>query len=129
MTDTLGYRLAVGSLLVLTVLLLLQRVAGAQNLPSSVAGSSTMQQRGFDLFLGTLLIVGLTVWILSAIGTDALFRLELERLGENPSRGAIAAQLVSTLAFRSWVAALVVLILRRLRFRLAAPTASQAGEG
>jgi hypothetical protein len=68
------------------------------------------------------------VWILSAIATDALFRLELEPLGPNPSRPAIAAQLISKLAFRTWVAALVVLVLGRLRFRGTAPAGAKSGE-
>lgn len=102
LADTLGYRLAVGSLLVLVALLALRRVPTTQNRLPPVADSlKEAPSRGFDLLLRTVLIAALTVWILSAIATDALFRVELERLGP-PSRPAIAAQMGSTLAFRLW---------------------------
>jgi hypothetical protein len=125
--DALGYRLAVGSLVVLTVLLLLQRVPGTRSHLPSVAGSlEEPQSRGWDLVLRTGLVAGLAVWTFSAIATEALFRVVL---GPNPSRAAIASQLASTLAFRTWVAALVLLVIRRLRLRRTAPTAPESDEG
>jgi hypothetical protein len=76
--------------------------------------------------LRTGLVAGLAVWTFSAIATEALFRVVL---GPNPSRAAIASQLASTLAFRTWVAALVLLVIRRLRLRRTAPTAPESDEG
>jgi hypothetical protein len=62
------------------------------------------------------------------VATEALFRVEFGPLGESPRRSAVVAQLVSTMAFRAWVAAFVLSLLLRLPLRGGAVTASQGDE-
>jgi hypothetical protein len=54
---------------------------------------------------------------MSSIATEALFRFDPALFGETSNRAAIASQLVSTMAFRSWVASLILLVLTRLPLR------------
>ena len=82
-----------------------------------------------DLLLRTVLVAGLAVWTVSAIATEALLRLELDPFRPDPSRASIVAQVVSTLAFRTWVAALVFLLLRRMPLRRTAPSSSLGEDG
>ena len=65
----------------------------------------------------------------SSVATEALFRLEFGPFGESPRPSAVLAQLVSTIAFRLWVAALVLSLLLRLPLRAPPVSSSQGGEG
>lgn len=67
--------------------------------------------------LRALVVGGLVVWTMSAIATEAVFRLRFDPFGVPPSGAPVVADLVGTLAFRVWVAALVLLILPRLPLR------------
>jgi hypothetical protein len=115
--DAFGYRLAVGSLLVLGVLVLVRWMQPGETPSPSLVGSAQREGpvRGFDLVLWVGVVAGVAVWTVSSIATEAVFRLEFDPLGQPPSTGAVVAQLVSTVSFRAWVASFVLLILRRLR--------------
>ena len=82
--------------------------------------------RQLDLIIRWVLIAGLAVWIVSSIATEALFRFELTPFAETSNDAAIASQLVSTMAFRTWVANLILLILTRLPIHPGAPPQANA---
>jgi len=128
--DAFGYRLAVGSLIVLGVLVLLQRVHAGETAATSLAGllQTKGPARGFDVLLWVGVVAGVVVWTLSSFATEALFRLEFDPLGKPPRASAVAAGLVSTLSFRTWVASFVLLILRRLRVPRSQFTSSPENE-
>jgi hypothetical protein len=128
--DAFGYRLAVGSLIVLGVLVLLQRMHAGETAATSLAGllQTKGPGRGFDLVLWFGVVAGVVVWTLSSIATEGLFRLEFDPLGQPPRASAVAAGLVSTLSFRTWVASFVLLILRRVHLRGAQSTSSPENE-
>jgi hypothetical protein len=128
--DAFGYRLAVGSLVVLGVLLLLrwmQLGEGTSPLPPTFPRAER-PSRAVDLILRAVVVAGLVVWTVSSLGTEALFRLEFGPFGESPRPSAVVAQLVSTMAFRTWVAGVVFSILLRLPLQRRAPTSSQDDE-
>ena len=127
--DALGFRLAIGSLVVLGVLLLLRWTQGTEEvLASPPALRATGPNPALDLALRVVVVAGLVVWIASSVGTEALFRLEFGPFGESPRPSAVVAQLVSTMAFRTWVAGVVFSILLRLPLQRRAPTSSQDDE-
>jgi len=128
--DAFGYRLAIGSLVVLGVLVLLRLIRSETGVlsPATSLDEGT-QSRAVDLVLRVVVVIGLVVWTLSSLATEAFLRLEFEAFGGSPSTSAIVAQLVSTMAFRTWVAAFVLLVLPRLPLRRRALTSSQADEG
>ena len=117
--DAFGYRLALGSLIVLGVLVLLQKMGPDKTPATSLAAVLQRKgpSRGFDVVLWFGVVAGVVVWTLSSIATEALFRLEFDPLGQPPRASAVAAGLVSTLSFRTWVASFVLLILRRLHLQ------------
>jgi hypothetical protein len=117
--DAFGYRLAVGSLIVLGVLVVVQRMRPGETPAPSLAAVLLRESpsRGFDVVLRVAVVIGVVVWTLSSIATEALFRLEFDPLGQPPRASAVAAGLVSTLSFRTWVASFVLLILRRLHLQ------------
>ena len=117
--DAFGYRLAVGSLFVLAVLVLFQRMRPGETPATPLAAVLQREGpgRGFDMVLWVGVVVGVVVWTVSSIATEALFRLEFDPSGKPPRASAVAAGLVSTLSFRTWVASFVLLILRRLNLR------------
>lgn len=114
--DALGFRLAIGSLVVLAVFVLLRRLKSADSRGASLASFLRPEGPGgqSELILRAILILALIVWIVSSIATEALFRFDPALFGEASMRGAIASQLVSTMAFRAWVASLILLVLTRL---------------
>jgi hypothetical protein len=126
--DAFGYRFAVGSLLVLGVLVLVRWMQPGETSTPSLVGSAQREGpvRGFDRVLWAGVVAGVVVWTLSSIATEAVFRVEFDPLGQPPSTSAVVAQLVSTMSFRAWVASLVLLILRRLR--LPGPQSTSAPE-
>lgn len=128
--DALGFRLTIGSLVVLGVLVLLRRLQPTEAREASLASflRSDGSGRQPELVLRGILVVGLGVWIVSAIATEALFRFDRTLFTDTPNDAAIASQLVSTLAFRAWVAALILLVLTRLPIRPSAPTGGKPDE-
>lgn len=125
--DAFGYRLAVGSLVVLGVTLLLRWIQPDERAPSPPAVlRAESRSRGLDLILRVIVIAGLVVWVLSSVATEAIFRLEFGPFGESPRASAVVAQLVSTTAFRSWAAGFVLLVLLRLPLGSAAVTSEQS---
>jgi len=129
--DAFGYRLAIGSLVVVGMALLLRWMQPTDTEGPFPAASlqRTSASRGLDLVLRVVIVGGLMVWTVSSLGTEALFRLEFDPSGRPPRQAAVVAQLVSTMAFRTWVAGFVLLILRRLPLRRRAPTSSQQDDG
>lgn len=129
--DAFGYRLAVGSLIVLGVLVLTRwmQPTEVEGPPSAPSLQGTSPSRGLDLVLRVVMVAGLLVWTVSSITTEALFRLEFGPFGGSPRPIAVVAQLVSTMAFRTWVAGFILLILRRLPLGRTERTASQDSEG
>lgn len=128
--DSLGFRLAVGSLVVVGIYVLLRWIQLTQNRMTAPQPPLVEDpNRRWDLVLRTALIAGLLVWTVSSIATEALFRLEFGLEGPEPSREAIAAQLISSLAFRVWVTALILVVLRRLRPIPPSSAASKSDDG
>jgi hypothetical protein len=115
--DAFGYRVAVGSLVVLGVLVLLEWMQPGETRAPSLRDFLNREGPGrrLDLVLWGGVVAGVIVWTVSSIATEALFRLEFDPSGQPPNTTAVVAQLVSTMSFRTWVASLVLLILRRLR--------------
>jgi hypothetical protein len=132
--DALGYRLAIGALFLLAALALLRRERrtrpvgdAAEESVLPVAGASTASPGLWEDVLRWSVLVGMAVWIVSAVGTGLLFPLRggLFGLG-TPGTAFLVAQLVEILAFRLWVVALVLLLLRWARPWLAGREGSPA---
>lgn len=125
--DALGFRMAVGAILVLAGLLLvrreratrgaeLPRSEGLQLPPPGVAA----RRSGLDRVLLAILVGGLVVWVLSTIATDLLFRVpipgpQLPFIELETARPHFVALFVQNLALRVWVAAFVLLLIRWAR--------------
>lgn len=111
--DALGFRLALGSLLVLAVMKLVgwqRRPSSPSSAPSGSEASPASPEVGRSArFLGWALTFGLIVWIVSSVATEWLFRFDIQTFGQEPSRASIAAEVTAAFAFRVWVAAFVLL--------------------
>lgn len=132
--DTLGFRMGVGALLILAALLLLRRervtrsgegphFEGLEPSPgwSSDPGAAVRRTR-LDDVLVAILVGGLVVWVLSVVATDLLFREPIPGpqgpfLVLGSARPHFVALFVQDLAFRVWVAAFVLLLIRWARSR------------
>lgn len=129
--DAFGYRLAVGSLVALAVLVLLRWLHPGETRAASVGSwlGADSPRSHLEMALRGALVVGLAVWTVSSVATEALFRLELNPFTGDASNAAVASEFVSTMAFRTWVASLVLLVLIRAPIRRSAPTATQPQDG
>jgi hypothetical protein len=129
--DAFGFRLAIGSLVVLAVLVLLRRLQPTEARGASLASFLRSEGPGRqpEVVLRGVLVVGLAVWIVSSIATEALFRFDRPLFAGTSNNAAIASQLVSTMAFRTWVASLILLVLTRLPARPHAAEAAQPDDG
>jgi hypothetical protein len=109
--DVIAYRIALGGVLALAALVLLRRLEGGRGV-SERGGEISSWDRGLAIVAG----VGLAVWILSGLviriiqpaGPELSF-VPLTR----PSGVFIAVSVVEALAFRVWVAAVVIFSVRR----------------
>lgn len=126
--DYWAYRLAVGGLIMLGALLLVRVERRARGSPDPITLRSFIGLRDqpepiagpFEAILRWALVLGLAAWILSTVGTAALFT-EPESQFFSPgapmtqeffSSGYVVSRFVQELAFRVWIAALVLLIVR-----------------
>lgn len=109
-----GYRLAVGGLFVLAALFLVRNDTRPR-----VASTDTPESppRGWETIAWWAASLGLGIWIVSVLATrtlapddPALFLFE----GRPPRPLYLAASLIEGIAFRTWVAAAVLLALARL---------------
>jgi hypothetical protein len=125
--DSWAYRLALGGLILLGALFLVRVERRARGPADAITLRSFIRLRDqpesssgpFEAILRWALIVGLAVWILSTVATEVLFVdpesafiIPGEPVTQRFSSGFIVSRLVQGLAFRVWVAALVLLIVR-----------------
>jgi hypothetical protein len=125
--DYWAYRLAVGGLIMLGALLLVRVERWARGSAGPTTLRSFMRLRDqpepssgpFEAILRWALVLGLAAWILSVVGTEVLFNrpepqffVPGEPVTPEVSSGYVASRLVQELAFRVWIAALVLLIVR-----------------
>jgi hypothetical protein len=132
--DALGFRMGVGAILVLAGWHLARReraTRGAepshpQGLQLPPAGYSdpgaAVRRSALDSVLVAVLVGGLAVWVLSAIAANLLFREpipgpQLPFIALESARPHFVALFVQELAFRVWVAAGVLLLMRWVRPR------------
>ena len=116
--DSAAYRLALGALFVLAALY----IASREPVASSESREPRSSERRWERVLFWVLLLGLAVWILSALATRTLEGPSPPEFFARSRSEAlfIVAWLVETIAFRAWIAAAVLLALARL-FRLRAP--------
>ena len=115
LVDTAGFRLAAAGILALGAIVLLRlerRTRSEGDAPSAGPWQPAAPSR-WSRPLVTALLVGLVTWILSGILTQAL--VPYVGFGRAPSTAQIASQLIEALSFRVWIAALVLLLLPRVR--------------
>jgi hypothetical protein len=131
LVDAFGFRIAIGGLITLGVILLLRWERKSP--PSTTrqdgrapSAEAPEPRNAWDTVSTGTLVTGLVLWILLAIATQALFPFQGEffTFGEEPpgpSRLTVMAQLAESLAFRIWVAAFIFKLVRwsRRPFRAA----------
>lgn len=125
--DVVLFRLAIGALILLAMLLLLRWQRGAQEPKDLQARAPSEAFSGltgtWDTVLGWTLVTSLTVWILSAFATHIIFFLAPETASvsggglvtifeKKPTTALKVASLFQDVAFRVWVAAFVLLLIR-----------------
>lgn len=110
--DAVGYRLALGAVLVLAALFVVSRGRSA----GERSGDEGASERDWDRVLLWVVLAGLAVWILSAVGTRTVEPTVPPGFvgGPRANRTYVAATLVEAIAFRVWVAAAVLLAVSRL---------------
>ncbi|MGH2725054.1 MAG: hypothetical protein ACRDI0_12520 [Actinomycetota bacterium] len=133
--DVVGFRLAIGGVLLLTALLLIRwerrtrraKDVADDSLLSVTKGSSGSIDR-WDRALRWALLIGMGVWILSATVRESLVPHTGSSFNE-PGLAFWVANGTSALSFRVWVIALVLLLLRWGRVWLTARDRAPAAEG
>jgi hypothetical protein len=113
--DQIGYRVAVGSLLVLAAFLLVRGRTAQNDAPLTETGDAGgIEQRGRALRWA--LLAGLAVWSVAGVFVSALSRFQppFSIAEEAPSLPFVTALVIDALAFRVWVAAAILLGLRWL---------------
>jgi hypothetical protein len=131
--DAVGFRVGVGALLLVAGVLLLRReratrrpkadAPGAADRPvaGSAEASDATRWAAADRILVALLAVGLVAWAVSSITTQLLFRqpnvLPPGTIIGPETRPHFVALFVEILAFRLWVTAFVLLLIRWVRSR------------
>jgi hypothetical protein len=131
--DSVGFRIGVGALLVLAGLLLVRRERATMSVappgsegqlpPADSADPGAAARRSrFDGVLVAILVGGLIIWVVSAIATGLFFREPIPGpqapfVVLESARPHFVALFVQDLAFRVWVAAAVLLVIRWARYR------------
>lgn len=112
--STIGYTVAIGSLVLLGGLILIRRETGRRVAWPKGSAEPGSRLSGWDNLARGILLVTLAVWVVSAAVTRVFFP-QPYIFDEPPETGFIVATAVESLAFRIWVAALVILAVTWLR--------------
>ena len=110
--DSVGYRLAIGALVVLVALSIVSR----RSEPASPAGESASTPGRWDRALTLTAAIALAVWIVSAFATRTLQPTAPPGFfgDQGPNTAYVVATVVEAVAFRTGIAAAAVLIASRL---------------